>query len=37
MAKKKQDVPDETRLDADEDLEDIVDSVIGTRIKITQQ
>ena len=33
MAKKKQDVPDETRLETDEDLEDIVDSVIGTEDK----
>ena len=33
MARKKQDVPDETRLEQDDDLEDIVDSVIGTDYK----
>ena len=33
MARKKQDVPDDTRLEQDDDLEDIVDSVIGTEDK----
>ena len=33
MARKKQDVPDDTRLQQDDDLEDIVDSVIGTEDK----
>ena len=35
MAKKKQDVPDDTRLEQDEDLEEIVDSVIGVEDKDT--
>ena len=33
MARKKQDVPDDNRLEQDDDLEDIVDSVIGTEDK----
>ena len=36
MARKKQDKPDETRHNSDEDLEEIVDSVIGTEDKENQ-
>ena len=36
MARKKQDTPDETRHNSDEDLEEIVDSVIGTEDKEKQ-